>query len=255
LGERLQNLGGAPPTLTLACPAYNEAENVPALLERLASDVTVPFELVVIYDRDDDNTLPVLASLGPRARFPIRCVKNHYGRGALNAVKTGLEVAQGTAVVVIMADLADDLRTIDRMYTLVDREGYDLVVGSRYMRGGRQIGGPWLKSALSRLVGWSFHWLTGIPTVDITNNFKMYRNAFVHAVTIESHAGFEIAMELTVKAYVGGYRIIEIPSVWTDRVAGTSRFELWRWAPHYLRWYWYGLKNSLGRRGGKLKRT
>jgi dolichol-phosphate mannosyltransferase len=234
---------------------YNEAENVPALLERLASDVTVPFELVVIYDRDDDNTLPALASLGAQARFPIRCVKNRYGRGALNAVKSGLEVAQGTAVAVIMADLADDLRTIDRMYTLVEREGYDLVIGSRYMRGGKQIGGPWLKSVLSRLAGLSFHWLTGIPTVDITNNFKMYRSSFVHAVTIESRAGFEIAMELTVKAYVGGFRIIEIPSIWTDRVAGVSRFDLWRWAPHYLRWYWYGLKYSLGRRGGRLKRT
>jgi glycosyltransferase involved in cell wall biosynthesis len=235
---------------------YNEAENVPALLERLASDVTVPFELVVIYDRDDDNTLPALASLGPATRFPIRCEKNHYGRGALNAVKTGLEVAQGTAVAVIMADLADDLRTIDRMYTLVEREGYDLVVGSRYMRGGKQIGGPWLKSALSRLAGRSFQWLTGIPTVDITNNFKMYRRSFVHAVTIESHAGFEIAMELTVKAYIEGYRIVEIPSVWTDRVAGTSRFKLWSWAPHYLRWYWYGVKNSVERRlRGKLRRT
>jgi dolichol-phosphate mannosyltransferase len=232
----------------LACPVYNEAENVPALLERLAADVSVPFELVVIYDRDDDNTLPVLAVLRPQTRFPIRCVKNHYGRGALNAVKTGLEVANGTAVAVIMADLADDLRTVDRMYALVEEDGYDLVVGSRYMRGGKQIGGPLLKGWLSRLAGWSFHLLTGIPTCDITNNFKMYRASFVHAVTIESEAGFEIAMELTVKAYAGGYRIIEIPSTWTDRVAGTSRFQLWKWIPHYLRWYRYGLTHRPGRR-------
>ncbi|HTV74714.1 MAG TPA: glycosyltransferase [Candidatus Acidoferrales bacterium] len=234
--------------MTLACPVYNEAENVPALLQRLAADVSVPFELVVVYDRDDDNTLPALAQHGPQAPFPIRCVKNHYGRGALNAVKTGLEVANGTAVAVIMADLADDLRTVAPMYTLLEDGGYDLVVGSRYMRGGKQIGGPLLKGLLSRLAGWSFRLLTGIPTCDITNNFKMYRTSFVHAVTIESEAGFEIAMELTVKAYAGGYRIVEVPSVWTDRVAGTSRFQLWRWIPHYLRWYRYGLTHRPGRR-------
>jgi hypothetical protein len=115
--------------------------------------------------------------------------------------------------------------------------------GSRYMRGGRQIGGPPLKAALSRAAGISLHLLTGLPTHDATNNFKMYRGTFLAATRIESGAGFEIALELVVKAHVAGWRIGELPSTWRDRVAGKSRFDLRRWLPHYLRWYGYAFRS------------
>jgi len=229
--------------LTLVCPAYNEAENMPKLLERLASQVRTPFELLVVYDREDDTTLPALDALDGRYPFTICRVKNRYGHGALHAVMTGLEAADGVAAAVIMADLADDLTIVDRLYRLIVEDGYDLAVGSRYMPGGKQIGGPALKGMLSRLAGKTLHYLTGIPTCDVTNNYKMYRTSMLRELRIESRAGFEIAMELTVKAYAGGYRITEIPSVWTDRSAGVSRFRLWKWMPQYLRWYWYGLRN------------
>ncbi|HEY0797689.1 MAG TPA: glycosyltransferase [Candidatus Baltobacteraceae bacterium] len=230
------------------CPVYNEAANIGALLERLAAQIHTPFSFTAVYDHDTDTTLAALDTLRAEYAFSIETLKNDYGRGALGAVKTGLGHARGVAVVVIMADLADDLRIVDRMYELIANEGYDLVAGSRYMPGGKQIGGPLFKRNLSRLAGVSLHLLTGLPTSDVTNNFKMYRTSFIRAVSIESRGGFEIAMELTVKAYAGDYRITEIPSTWTDRVAGTSRFRLWEWAPHYLRWYWYGIKSSAQRR-------
>jgi dolichol-phosphate mannosyltransferase len=233
-------------TLTLVCPEYNEAENIPILLEQLASKVQAPFELMVVYDSEDDTGLPVLDKLESRYSFTIRRVKNRYGSGALHAVMTGLEAAQGTAVLVIMADLADDLSIVDQLYGLIVEDGYDLVAGSRYMPGGKQLGGPMVKGMLSRLAGKTLHWLTGIPTCDVTNNYKMYRISMLKEIPIESTAGFEIAMELTVKAYIGGYRITEIPSVWIDRTSGVSRFRLWKWIPHYLRWYWYALCHRPG---------
>lgn len=230
--------------LTLVCPVYDEAENIPKLLERLAACVRTPFVLLVVYDRDEDTTLPVLDALGAGCPFTIRRLRNTYGQGVLGAVKSGLEAARTSTVAVIMADLADDLTIVDRMHRLITEEGYDLVAGSRYMPGGKQIGGPAFKGLLSRLAGKTLHCLTGLPTCDVTNNFKMYRTSFVRDVRIESQAGFEIAMELTVKAYAGGYRITEIPSVWTDRTAGSSRFRLWKWMPHYLRWYGYALTHK-----------
>src|SRR3981081_2677599 len=99
--------------LTLVCPVYNEAENMPRLLDRLEAEVRTPFKLFVVYDRDDDTTLPVLYAQAGRFHFPICLIKNRYGRGVLNAVKTGLEAADGVAIAVIMADLSDDLSTID----------------------------------------------------------------------------------------------------------------------------------------------
>ncbi len=234
--------------LTLVCPVYNEDRNIVPLLEALARSVRTPFELVVVYDRDDDTTLPPLREAAPRMPFPIRTVRNAEGRGVLGAVKTGLNDNAGDAVLVIMADLADDLRIVDEMYALISSGRADLVAGSRYMRGGRQIGGPWFKGVLSRLAGLSLHVLCGLPTHDVTNNFKMYARSVLNAVTIESEAGFEIAMEITVKAYALGFRIVELPSVWTDRVAGESRFLLFKWLPQYLRWYRYALTHPQPRK-------
>src|SRR6202040_1810204 len=99
------------------------AENVVPLLARLAAEVTTPFRFLAIFDHDEDTTLPVLAAVQGAYRFPIETRKNRYGRGALGAVRTGLETADGLAVAVIMADLADDLRIVDRMYHLIADEG------------------------------------------------------------------------------------------------------------------------------------
>jgi len=232
--------------LSLACPVYNEAENIGGLLDAVAVSVRVPHEVVVIYDFEEDNTLPVVRARMEESPFPIRLVRNKYGRGAVNAVKTGLEACSDrVAVVVVMADLSDDLNDVNEMYRLIAEDEYDVVCGSRYMRGGHQIGGPPLKTLMSRTAGLSLHLLTGIPTHDATNNFKMYRGAFVAATTIESQAGFEIGLEMVAKAYVGGYRIGEIPTTWRDRVAGTSRFKIRKWLPHYLRWYRYAFRRRV----------
>jgi hypothetical protein len=103
-----------------------------------------------------------------------------------------------------------------------------------YMRGGHQIGGPLVKRTLSRAAGLSLHIVGGIPTHDPTNNFKMYSRRLLDNVEIESHAGFELAIELTVKAHLLGLPILEIPTTWRDRSAGDSRFRLWAWLPQLL---------------------
>jgi dolichol-phosphate mannosyltransferase len=105
------------------------------------------------------------------------------------------------------------------------------------MRGGRQEGGPRLKRLMSRTAGLTLHWFAGVPTHDPTNNFKLYARRFLDEVTIESTAGFELALELTVKATLAGRRIGEVPTTWRDRTAGQSNFKLRRWLPHYLHWY------------------
>lgn len=230
--------------LSVVCPVYDEGANIGRLLERLSRELSVPMELIVVYDRDDDDTLSALAGAHPP--FPVRTVKNRFGRGALNAIKTGFAEAAGEATLVVMADLSDDLRIVGRMFSLVE-EGYDVVCGSRYMPGGRQVGGPILKGFLSRAAGISLHWLAGVPTRDVTNSFKMYRTAYLRSLTFESSGGFEIGMEAVVKAYVSGGRIAEVPSTWTDRVAGRSRFRLWRWLPKYVRWYLYAFRGRFRR--------
>jgi hypothetical protein len=138
-----------------------------------------------------------------------------------------------------MADLCDESADIDKMYTTAENECADIVCGSRYMTGGKQIGSPFLKGFLSRMAGLTLHYFAGMPTHDTTNNFKLFKKSFLQNQTIESTGGFEIALELTVKAFLQGYKIREIPTTWNDRVAGKSNFKLFAWLGNYLRWYFF----------------
>ncbi len=128
--------------------------------------------------------------------------------------------------------------------TQLVRSGFDVVAGSRYCRGGGQQGGPLLKRTLSRLAGTSLHYLTGLPTRDATNNFRAYSRRVIEQIPIEGEASFALALELTVKAYWQGWRITEVPTLWRDRTAGRSRFRLFAWLPHYLRWYLRALRKT-----------
>jgi len=108
-----------------------------------------------------------------------------------------------------------------------------------------QVGGPRVKRFLSRAAGLTLHWFGGVATHDPTNNFKLYSRRLLDATTIQSEAGFELALELTVKATLAGRRVAEVPTTWRDRTAGQSNFKLRKWLPHYLRWYGVAIRGRL----------
>jgi len=226
--------------LSIVIPVYNEGENVvPTLRGVVEKTHTRPLEVLVVHDFDEDTTVPVVKRL--QAEMPeLRLHRNTLGRGVLNAMKSGLRAARAPYVLVTMGDGSDNPEDIDPMYKLA-RQGADVVAGSRYMKGGRQLGGPLLKRTMSRGAGLSLHWLGGGPGHDATSNFRLYSKRLLNQVTIESTGGFELGIELTVKAYRLGLPIAEVPTTWRDRTAGTSRFRLWQWLPRYLKWYRRGL--------------
>lgn len=224
-------------------PVYNEGPNVERALEEIYAKVPLAKRVLVVYDFDEDDTVPVIRRVA--SRYPgVQLVRNTIGRGALNAMRVGIAEARADVVVVTMADLSDDVAVVPRMAELIRTSGYDVVCASRYMKGGRQVGGPPLKGALSRLAGVSLHFLAGIDTHDATNSFRAYRRSFLQSVQIESRGGFELALELTAKAHAAGLRITEVPATWRDRSAGQSRFRLFAWLPQYLRWYAYAIRRQ-----------
>jgi dolichol-phosphate mannosyltransferase len=230
-------------------PVYNEGPNIGRALAELYQHVPLAKRVLVVYDFDEDNTVPAVRTLAPQ--YPgVELVKNTLGRGVLNAVRAGIAATTAEVVIITMADLSDDIAVVPRMVDLIRNEGYDIVCASRYMRGGRQIGGPRFKGLLSRLAGLSLHWLAGLPTHDATNAFRAYRRSVLQETPIESQGGFEYSLEITAKAYAAGRRITEVPSTWRDRSAGQSRFKLRAWLPQYLRWYFYALTHRPKRRQG-----
>ena len=228
------------PALTVVVPVYNEGENVVPTLRGVVEHTHVrPLEVLVVHDFDEDTTVPVVRRL--QAELPeLALHRNTLGRGVLNALKSGLAAAAAPYVLVTMGDGSDDPSDIDAMYALA-QGGADVVAGSRYMRGGRQLGGPLLKRSMSRAAGLSLHWFGGLPVHDATSNFRLYSRRLLDRVVIESTGGFELGIELTVKAYLLGMRIAEVPTTWRDRTAGQSRFRLWNWLPRYLHWYRRGV--------------
>ncbi len=237
-------------SVNIVIPVYNEGENIKETFCEIKSKVEIPHRIFVVYDFDDDNTLPAVRDL-MKDNDNIHLVKNKFGRGVLNAIKTGFESIGDGPVVVVMADLSDDLGKINVMLEKIN-EGCDLVCGSRYMKGGGQIGGPLFKKLLSRIAGISLYHLAGIPVHDITNSFKMYTKRVLDDIKIESNGGFELGMEIVIKAFVKGYKITEVPSLWRDRTAGKSKFRLWKWLPKYIRWYLFAIKAALKK---KMPRT
>jgi dolichol-phosphate mannosyltransferase len=225
----------ANPELSVVVPVFKEGEAVDAVLRALTAAMTIDHEILVVYDFDEDPTVPVIERL--HAELPaIRGLRNDLGRGVLNAMKAGIAASLGDYVLISMADGSDEPHVVDRMVALA-REGADVVSASRYMRGGHQVGGPPLKRLLSRTAGLTLHWFGGVATHDPTNNFKLYSRRFLDATPIQSEAGFELALELTVKATLTGRTVAEVATTWRDRTAGQSNFKLRQWLPHYLHWY------------------
>jgi len=236
--------------LDIIIPVYNEAGNIQKTLDEIKKNIKTDKRIFIVYDFDEDNTLPIVKKIKGNYQFEIILLRNDMGRGVINAIKKGFQTVSYDKILVIMADLSDDLEVVDSMVQKMN-EGYDEVCGSRYMKGGEYHGEPSFKGFLSKMAGLSLHSLTKIPTHDVTNSFKLYSKNLLNNVKIESNGGFELGLEITVKAYCYGFKIAEVPSKWYDRTDGESHFHLWKWMPGYLHWYFYCIKNTWFRDNSK----
>lgn len=222
------------PEVSVIIPAYNEAQAILSCLTRLTSALSIRHEILIVVDSPDDTTISAVAPLADEITQTRTIVQ--VGKGPAQAIKFGIAAAQAPVVVVTMADGSDDPACIEEMVRLIDR-GCVIAAASRYMPGGQQIGGPRIKALLSRGAGKSLKWFAGVTTSDATNSFKAYSKAFIEQVGIDSESGFEIGIELVAKARRLRLPIAEVPTIWLDRDAGESRFQLAAWIPKYLEWY------------------
>jgi dolichol-phosphate mannosyltransferase len=236
-----------PPELDIVIPVYNEGRNIVATLAALARSVTTPTRVLICYDRPDDDTLPAIRN-NPQAHagLALELVRN-AGRGAHGAVMTGF--AASTAPFVLMFPADDDVNApmLDRMVELA-RAGCDVVCASRFMPGGAMVGCPLLKAVLVRSANFTLRHVARLPTTDASNGFRMFSRRVIDQIAVESDQGFCYSIELLVKAHRLGWRIAEVPVRWFERRHGTSRFQVIKWLPAYLRWYGYAFATTFLRR-------
>ncbi|MDD5155740.1 MAG: glycosyltransferase [Candidatus Omnitrophica bacterium] len=226
--------------LSIVVPAHNEQDNIANVIERIERSLSFDYELVIVDDNSTDETAELVQGLS-RKYGNIKLVHNKSGKGFANALKTGFSKVSTDIVIPVMADLCDDLDSIPLMLDKLN-QGYDIVCGSRYIKGGARLGGSKVKGFLSFCAGRSLSFLLGLPTHDIANAFKMYRKKVIDSIDVKSEA-FEISMEIPLKAYYSGFKIAEIPTVWKERARGQSNFRVLKLLPAYIKLYiWAVLK-------------
>ncbi len=230
--------------LSIVIPAHNEQENIREVINKIEETIDrgIEYEIVVVNDHSSDNTPEIVSQLA--GQYPnLRLVNNSAAGGFANALRAGFGDIKTELILPVMADLCDDLTVVRAMYDKIS-EGYDVVCGSRYIKGGLRLGGSRLKGLLSCLAGHSLHYLLGIPTHDIANAFKMYRKEVIDSIDIKAKA-FEISMEIPLKAYYQGFRVTEVPTIWKERSRGKSSFKVFRLLPGYLKLYVWAIYKRL----------
>jgi len=233
------------PQLDIVIPVYNEGDNIVPVLQSFEHHVKTPFRVLICYDFDEDSTLVALKKFSS-TRFEVTLTKNR-GRGVHGAIMTGFDYSKASSVIVFPADDTFNAPILDKM---VDKfkQGNDIVAASRFMKGGSMQGCPLLKAVLVRTASFTLNRLAFIPIKDASNGFRLFSRRVLDNIVIESTAGFTYSIELLVKCHRLGWNIAEVPAHWFEREHGQSRFSIFKWLPHYLRWYRYGFETTYLRR-------
>jgi len=144
-----------------------------------------------------------------------------------NAIKDGFKHVEGDIVIPVMGDLSDDPNDILRLVKKIE-EGYDLAYGSRFIKGGSVEGYPTAKMFANRIFNNAVRLLFGIPHKDVTNAFKAYKKDVLDAIGIENMKaeGFDLTVELALKAHILGFKSVEVPVTWRGREKGEAKLKL-----------------------------
>tara|TARA_B100001123_G_scaffold343158_1_gene389609 strand:+ start:37 stop:774 length:738 start_codon:yes stop_codon:yes gene_type:complete len=224
--------------LEILVPVYNEGESIVNLLKLFNKYIKTEFRVLFCYDKDDDDIFQFKKRF-KEFSFEIELVKNPL-QGPCEAIKKGLYFGNSDCVIVYPADDFLNCGLVDDMYKKFT-EGNDIVVASRFIKGGSMKNCPIIKSILVRLASSSLYLLSSIPVRDASNGFRLFSRKLLVRVNIESKVGFAYSLELLSKCNRLKFNIAEIPAQWEERSEGSSRFKIFSWLPQYLRWYFYGL--------------
>ena len=228
--------------IDLVVPIYNEGERVIQLLEHFQLHIKNKYRVLLCYDLSDDNIFQYKNNF-KKFNFEVVLVKNPL-RGPSAAIKEGLYYGKSDCVIVYPADDFLNINIIDKMYDAFSLNNNDIIVASRFMKGGSMKGCPLIKEILARTASTTLYLLSSIPVRDASNGFRLFSRRLLNTVEIESKVGFAYSIELLAKCNRLNLKIAEIPAQWEERIEGVSRFKIYKWIPQYLKWYFYGLSTT-----------
>jgi glycosyltransferase involved in cell wall biosynthesis len=229
------------PELSVLIPVLNWEETLEGTVRRLRAALAGrDVEVLVVFDITQPEAREEIEGDAARLadEYGTRSLFRLNERGFGSALRFGAQHATGRAVMPVMADLSDDLEAIPAMLSRL-ASGADVVVGARYVPGGRIVGDT-VKQRTSRFYTRLMGLVTEVRCGDASNSFKMYRREVWDAVDPVADS-FDLSVELVVKAAELGYRIEHVPVTWENRQAGESKFRVVREVRNYGRWLGYAM--------------
>ena len=208
-------------------PTYQESENISDLIEAIFN-LELPFEILIVDDNSSDGTAQIVKmkqEIYPeRLHLMQRPKKMGLGTAYIDGFKYALE-KDYDYIYEMDADFSHDPEDLIRLYVACKKEGYDLAIGSRYVKGVNVVNWPMGRILMSYCASIYVRLITGIPIFDTTAGFKCYHKSVLKTIDLEAlrFLGYAFQIEMKFNTWKCGFKIKEVDVVFTDRRKGTSK--------------------------------
>jgi len=208
-------------------PTYNEKENIKAIIEAVFN-LSEAFDILIVDDNSPDGTADIVTEL--QAHFPeklhllLREEKNGLGTAYIAGFKWCLQ-KKYQFIFEMDADFSHNPIDLTRLLTTATSTDADVVVGSRYIKGVNVVNWPLARVLLSYGASFYVKLITGMRVQDPTAGFVCYKRNVLESINLDEikFIGYAFQIEMKFKAYKKGFKIAEIPIIFTDRVKGKSK--------------------------------
>ena len=208
-------------------PTYNEIENIEALIRRIFS-LPHAFDVLIIDDNSPDGTAAKVEELQEEYEGRLHLLKRKGKLGLGTAYILGFKYAIArhyTFIFEMDADFSHNPLDLLRLYDACANQGYDLSIGSRYVKGVNVVNWPMSRVLMSYFASYYVRFITGLPIHDSTAGFKCYHRRVLETIDLDRirFVGYAFQIEMKFTTWKWGFRIKEVPIIFTDRDKGVSK--------------------------------
>lgn len=208
-------------------PTYNEEGNIDSIIKEIFS-LQIPFDILVIDDNSPDGTASIVKDLQNEYKGRLFIIERSGKLGLGTAYITGFKWAIENKYDFIFemdADFSHNPEDLVRLYNAATKEQADLVIGSRYINGTNVVNWPIGRVILSYFASKYVAFITGMNIKDSTAGFKCYRRKVLETINLDriKFKGYAFQIEMKFTAWKHGFKIVEIPIIFTNRQVGTSK--------------------------------
>lgn len=210
-------------------PTYNEIENIDRLIRNVIA-LRRNFNVLVVDDSSPDGTADkvreIIAEFPDRVHLEVRQDKKGLGTAYIHGFKWALKY-DFDYIFEMDADFSHNPNDLVRLYNACKKDGYDMAIGSRYVKGVNVVNWPMSRVLLSWLASKYVRFITRMPIADTTAGFICYKKEVLEKINLDKiqFVGYAFQIEMKFKAYLRNFKIKEIPVVFTDRTKGESKMD------------------------------